>query len=283
MRFGLIAGSLLSISILAAISGSALGAQTSFRKAVFARGFDHPVLLTYAPGERDTMYVLEQTGRVIRLRHGRRTSVSGHPRVAFSTSASRDFLDSPSTLGMRAIATSTSRIRRRAATTRWSVTGPTAAEACRVSRKVLFAKRDPYGNHNGGHLAFGPDRRLYTSIGDGGYGGDPENRSQNMRSQFGKLLALDVSRSGARWTIAGLGLRNPWRFSFDRATGDLYIGDVGQESIEEVSFTSWNSTGLENYGWGPVTRARGATRGVLRRAVCWSFRSSSTSTLEGAL
>ncbi len=108
---------------------------------------------------------------------------------------------------------------------------------------------DPYGNHNGGHLAFGPDGRLYTSIGDGGSGGDPENRSQSMQSQFGKLLALDVSKPADGWSIAALGLRNPWRFSFDRATGDLYIGDVGQGEIEEVSFTPRESPGLENYGW----------------------------------
>jgi hypothetical protein len=70
-----------------------------------------------------------------------------------------------------------------------------------------------------------------------------------MQSQFGKLLALDVSKPAAGWSIEALGLRNPWRFSFDRATGDLYIGDVGQGEIEEISFTPRNSPGLENYGW----------------------------------
>ena len=113
----------------------------------------------------------------------------------------------------------------------------------------MLAVQDPYGNHNGGHLAFGPDGLLYTTIGDGGSGGDPENRSQNMQSQFGKLLTLDPSRPAAGWTIAALGLRNAWRFSFDRATGDLYIADVGQGEIEEVNFTPRSSPGLENYGW----------------------------------
>src|SRR5688572_7085488 len=211
MRFGLIAGSLLSISILAAISGAAFGAQTSFRKAVFAKGFDHPVLLTYASGERDTVYVLEQTGRVIRLRDGRRT-------VFLDLRARVQYFGEQGLLGLAFDPGYTRNRYFYVAYT--SKSGKNTVERYRSdgrrgvpgSRTVLLAKRDPYGNHNGGHLAFGPDRRLYTSIGDGGYGGDPENRSQNMRSLFGKLLALDVSRPGARWTIAGLGLRNPWRF-----------------------------------------------------------------------
>ena len=248
MRLGLIAGSLLSISILATTSGSALGAQSAFRKAVFARGFDHPVLLTYAPRERDTMYVLEQPGRVIRLRNGRRT-------VFLDIRESVQYLGEQGLLGFAFDPRYPSNRRFYVAYT--SKSGNNTVVRYRsdgrrgvpASRTVLFEERDPYGNHNGGHLVFGPDGRLYTSIGDGGYGGDPENRAQNMRSPFGKLLALDVSKPTPTWKIAALGLRNPWRFSFDRATGDLYIGDVGQESVEEVNFTSWNSTGLENYGW----------------------------------
>jgi hypothetical protein len=78
-----------------------------------------------------------------------------------------------------------------------------------------------------------------------------------MRSLFGKLLALDVAKPGETWSIAALGLRNPWRFSFDRATGDLYLGDVGQGSIEEINYTPRESPGLENYGW---NRWEGSTR-----------------------
>ena len=84
-------------------------------------------------------------------------------------------------------------------------------------------------------------------MGDGGAGGDPENRSQNMRSLFGKLLSLNVATKGLK--IEALGLRNAWRFSFDRANGDLYIGDVGQGAIEEINWTPADSPGLENYGW----------------------------------
>jgi glucose/arabinose dehydrogenase len=115
-------------------------------------------------------------------------------------------------------------------------------------RQLLFVKQ-PYANHNGGQLAFGPDGKLYVGMGDGGSGGDPENRAQNLRELLGKLLAIDPLRKGARWQIVGYGLRNPWRFSFDRANGDLYIGDVGQGAWEEIDYLPRRSPGLENYGW----------------------------------
>ena len=115
------------------------------------------------------------------------------------------------------------------------------------SPRQLFSSRDPYGNHNGGMLAFGPNGRLYFTMGDGGSGGDPENRSQNMGSLFGKLLSINVATKGLK--IEALGLRNAWRFSFDRANGDLYIGDVGQGALEEIDYTPKASPGLENYGW----------------------------------
>jgi glucose/arabinose dehydrogenase len=117
-----------------------------------------------------------------------------------------------------------------------------------TARQLLLV-RQPYPNHNGGQLAFGPDGYLYVGMGDGGAGGDPENRAQNLGDRLGKLLRLNVNRRGARWEIVGYGLRNPWRFSFDRANGDLYIGDVGQNAWEEVDYLPRNSPGLENYGW----------------------------------
>ncbi|MGH3134719.1 MAG: PQQ-dependent sugar dehydrogenase [Gaiellaceae bacterium] len=223
---------------------------TAFRAVPFARGFDSPVLLTNAPGEPRTFYVVEQPGRVIRLRSGRRSvfldirrqvefggeqgllGLAFHPRYARNRLF---YVGYTSSDGRNVVA----RYRANVAKTR----------AVLSSRKILLSVPDPYGNHNGGHLAFGPDGMLYTTIGDGGSGGDPENRAQNMQSLHGKLLTLDVSKAGADWTIAALGLRNAWRFSFDRATGDLYIGDVGQGAVEEVDFTPRRSPGLENYGW----------------------------------
>jgi glucose/arabinose dehydrogenase len=238
----------LVATFLVAVAGSASAAPTAFRKAVYARGFDAPVLLTHAPGEPRTTYVVEQPGRVIRLRGGKRTvfldirsrveygGEQGLLGLAFHPNYARNrlfYVGYTSTSGNNTVE-------------RFRSNG---SRALPLSRKVLLAVPDPYGNHNGGHLAFGPDGRLYTTIGDGGAGGDPEDRSQNLGSPFGKLLALDVSKAGATWKIDGLGLRNAWRFSFDRMTGDLYLGDVGQGSIEEISFAPRRSPGLENYGW----------------------------------
>ena len=122
----------------------------------------------------------------------------------------------------------------------------------------------PYSNHNGGDLCFGPDGYLYIGLGDGGSGGDPGNRSQNKMEYLGKMLRIDVNQgnpysvpvtnpfygsTSARNEIWALGLRNPWRFSFDRLTGDLWIGDVGQNAFEEINFQPANSKGGENYGW----------------------------------
>jgi len=118
----------------------------------------------------------------------------------------------------------------------------------RTRRRVLFVDQ-PYANHNGGLVAFGPDGKLYVGMGDGGAGGDPENRSQNLGTLLGKLVRIDVNRRGARPQIAALGLRNPWRFSWDRATRDLYIGDVGQQAWEEIDYLPAATKGLINYGW----------------------------------
>lgn len=131
------------------------------------------------------------------------------------------------------------------------------------SRFELLEITQPYSNHNGGMLAFGPDGYLYVGVGDGGSSGDPSNNGQNINALLGKLLRLDVDggspygvpASNPFVGVAGLdeiwayGLRNPWRFSFDRATGDLWIGDVGQGTWEEVDFQPAASEGGENYGW----------------------------------
>jgi glucose/arabinose dehydrogenase len=115
--------------------------------------------------------------------------------------------------------------------------------------RELLAVEQPYDNHNGGQLAFGPDGLLYLGLGDGGGAFDPEGRSQDLGTRLGKLLRLDVDRPGEDWEIAANGLRNPWRFSFDRKNGDLYIGDVGQDRWEEVNFVARGTDGLLNFGW----------------------------------
>lgn len=137
------------------------------------------------------------------------------------------------------------------------------AKADPGSAKILFTTSQPYGNHNGGQIAFGPDGFLYLGLGDGGSGGDPQNYSQNLTSPLGKMLRFDVrgdqmkvpasnpfvKRKNVNPYIWAYGLRNPWQFSFDRQTGDLIIGDVGQNAYEEVNLQPASSKGGENYGW----------------------------------
>ena len=234
---------------LATVSGSAFGAESCVSQAVVRAG----VRCAGAPHARAGRASNGLRGRAAGTRDpptgGAANRVPRHSRAGSSTAESKGFSASLSILATRATAGSTSPTRRSTGRNTVERFRSDGTKAVPSSRTVLLAVPDPYGNHNGGHLAFGPDGRLYTSIGDGGSGGDPENRSQNMQSQFGKLLALDVSKPAAGWSIEALGLRNPWRFSFDRATGDLYIGDVGQGAIEEMSFTPRKSPGLENYGW----------------------------------
>jgi uncharacterized protein (TIGR03437 family) len=133
------------------------------------------------------------------------------------------------------------------------------------SETILMTINQPFANHNGGQLRFGPDGYLYIGMGDGGSGGDPRNNAQTLSTLLGKMLRVDVESNpgqlnippgnpfvntpGARPEIWAYGLRNPWRFSFDRATGDLWIGDVGQNSYEEIDFQPASSGGGENYGW----------------------------------
>ena len=134
-----------------------------------------------------------------------------------------------------------------------------------TSADILLTIPQPFSNHNGGQLHFGPDGYLYIGIGDGGSGGDPQNNGQDLGTLLGKILRIDVDKGppyaippdnpffgpgdGALDEIWAWGLRNPWRFSFDRLTGDMFIGDVGQNSWEEVDFQPASSAGGENYGW----------------------------------
>jgi uncharacterized repeat protein (TIGR03806 family) len=127
------------------------------------------------------------------------------------------------------------------------------------TQKILIQLDDPFSNHNGGHLAFGPDRMLYIGIGDGGSGGDPLGNGQNLDVLFAKLLRIDPSAGdpygipptnpfaagGGRPEIYAYGLRNPWKFSFDKLTGDLWLADVGQDKHEEVDRVVLGG----NYGW----------------------------------
>lgn len=134
------------------------------------------------------------------------------------------------------------------------------------SEKVLLIVDQPFPNHNGGAVVFGPDGYLYLGLGDGGAAGDPFKNGQNTRSLLGKILRIDVN-NGDPYAIPAdnpfgnevwaYGLRNPWRISFDRATGDLWIGDVGQNALEEIDFLPASSPGGVNFGWSIMEGSRG--------------------------
>jgi glucose/arabinose dehydrogenase len=131
------------------------------------------------------------------------------------------------------------------------------------SEQIILTQNQPYSNHNGGNLVFGPDGFLYIGLGDGGSGGDPELRAQNPETLLGKMLRISVQDqemyaipsdnpyqgSGGRAEIWAMGLRNPWRYSFDRLTGDLWIADVGQGNWEEINFTPADTEPGMNFGW----------------------------------
>lgn len=134
------------------------------------------------------------------------------------------------------------------------------------SEAIILTYDQPFTNHNGGHLTFGPDGYLYIGVGDGGSGGDPDNHAQSLDDILGKMLRIDVEAGGSAAYVVpadnpfvgqtgvlpeiwAYGLRNPWRYSFDRLTGDLYIGDVGQNAWEEIDFQPASNAGGENYGW----------------------------------
>ncbi len=231
-------------------AGEASGA---LRLELVAGGLTAPVYLTSAPGDPSRLYVVEQVGRVAvvedgevrrerfldisdELQAGGEQGLLGlafHPRYAANRLLYVHYTDLEGDT--------------RVVEYRAREDGESVDEA---SARPLFALDQPYPNHNGGQLSFGPDGRLWLGLGDGGSGGDPENRAQNLTDRLGKLLAFDVEAAEPRAEIVAYGLRNPWRFSFDRETGDLWIGDVGQNAYEEVDMLPRDRLGeLVNFGW----------------------------------
>jgi glucose/arabinose dehydrogenase len=146
---------------------------------------------------------------------------------------------------------------------RFSVSASDPNQADPNSEKIIMKIEQPFQNHNGGQLQFGPDKFLYIGMGDGGSEGDPLGNGQSVQTLLGKILRIDVDsgdpygvpsdnpfvNGGGLWEIWDDGLRNPWRFSFDKQTGDLYIGDVGQDAWEEIDYLPAGSAGGTNFGW----------------------------------
>jgi glucose/arabinose dehydrogenase len=250
-----------------------------------ASGLARPVFVTAPPGDHDRLFVVEQHSgqvKVLRLASGAVNptpflTVPGvatggeqgllglafHPEFANNGLFYVNFVAADNR-----VLTGITNVRRyRASAADPDVADPTSAT-------TVLTIEQPFENHNGGWLAFGPrNGLLYIATGDGGSANDPGNRAQNLRELLGKMLRIDVNgndfpgdaarnyaipagnpfrnRADARGEIWAYGLRNPWRNSFDRQTGDLYIGDVGQDAVEEVNFQPASSSGGENYGWRP--------------------------------
>jgi glucose/arabinose dehydrogenase len=233
-----------------ATPASAEGGSLSLRLVQVARNLSSPVFLTFAPGETGRLYVVEQVGRIRLIAKGR---VQKKPFLDI-----RGLVRSGGERGLLSMAFHPDYKTNRLFYVNYTnLNGDTVVAEYRTRtggrsparvRQILFVNQ-PYANHNGGQLQFGPDGLLYVGMGDGGAAGDPGDMAQDLSSRLGKLLRIDVDRPGADWELVAYGLRNPWRFSFDRLTDDLYIADVGQGDWEEIDFTPRSSPGLENYGW----------------------------------
>ena len=238
-----------------------------------AGGFDRPLYVTHANDGSGRLFVLEQTGKIWIIKDGllsddpfldisglitasatRPYSEQGLLGVAFHPdydSNGRFFVSYTDRSGSTVVARY-----------QVSLSNPDIADA--GSGQLIFQLRQPYVNHNGGHIDFGPDGYLYIALGDGGSANDPLGAGQNRRLLLGSILRIDVDGAlpyaipqdnpfagddSALDEIWAYGLRNVWRFSFDRDTGDLYLADVGQNLWEEVNFQPADSNGGENYGW----------------------------------
>jgi glucose/arabinose dehydrogenase len=233
--------------------------------------FDQPVYVTGAPDDASRVFVVQRTGQVMLMLHGR---TQPRPFLDIAKLVNAQGGDEQGLLGLAfapdyarsglfyvdyTIADNDIRVvqyQRSAGDP--DLASPTSAHV------LLTIDHHEFTNHNGGQLAFGPERDLYIGVGDGGSEGDPEGNGQNTDTLLGKILRIDpmpsggytippgnpfVGQPGRRAEIWAYGLRNPWRFSFDRLTGDLIVGDVGQDLQEEIDFVPAGAGAGANYGW----------------------------------
>jgi glucose/arabinose dehydrogenase len=249
-----LAAALLASALLA---GAAPGAK-GFRFREIASGLTNAVYVTSAPGDASTLYVVEQQGEVVTVQGGRQTGVFLDIRDRVGFEGERGLLGLAFHPGFEQNGLVYVDYTGLDGTIHVVELHAAAGVADPSSARELLAVEHPWPNHNGGNLQF--DRRgyLWVGIGDGGTDpdagpvslGDPNDNAQNPASRLGKLLRIDPTAAGATWQTVAMGLRNPWRFSFDRKTGDLWIGDVGAATYEEVDFRPAKvAARLADFGW----------------------------------
>jgi len=251
----------------------------SFKVTKIAGNLRSPVYITNAGDGSGRLFIVEQAGRILVLKDGsllgtpfldiRSLVASGGERGLLSVAFHPDFAANGVFVVNYTRASSQSALVGDTIIARYRVSPAWGDVADRASGQTLLVIDQPQANHNGGLVMFAPDGTLYIGMGDGGAGGDigtghaPQGNGQSLTTLLGKMLRISVGAngpytipsnnpnlgSGTRREIWSYGLRNPWRFSFDRATGDMYIADVGQNAWEEVNFQPAASKGGENYGW----------------------------------
>ena len=243
--------------------------ERNLSSVLIADGYKKPVFITSYPNNAKLLYIVEQAGLIKIINDGKKLSrpffdinkrvvnpnrpgdergllgFAFHPNHTNNGKFYINYMDNDGNTIISEFSTNSE------------------LRANHKSERIILKLKQPYGNHNGGDIQFGPDGYLYISIGDGGKAGDPLNAGQDLSSLFGKIIRIDIEQKpygipksnpffgqkGKREEIWAWGLRNVWRFSFDKQTGDKYLADVGQNKWEEVNFEPASSKGGLNYGW----------------------------------
>ena len=243
--------------------------EKNLSSVLIADGYKKPVFITSYPNNAKLLYIVEQAGLIKIINDGKKLSrpffdinkrvvnpnrpgdergllgFAFHPNHTNNGKFYINYMDNDGNTIISEFSTNSE------------------LRADHKSERIILKLKQPYGNHNGGDIQFGPDGYLYISIGDGGKAGDPLNAGQDLSSLFGKIIRIDIEQKpygipksnpffgqkDKREEIWAWGLRNVWRFSFDKQTGDKYLADVGQNKWEEVNFEPASSKGGLNYGW----------------------------------
>lgn len=263
-----------AIVLLSSLAVAPASAQSAFPVGLelVAEGFVEPLAIVDAHDDSGRLFVVEKGGTIRVLQDGAsvetpflditdRVGAGGNEQGLLGLAFAPDYAES----GLFYV--NYTDLRGNTTISRFAVThDPNVADP--ASEQAILRQLQPYPNHNGGHLAFGPDNYLYIGLGDGGSAGDPQGNAQQLDTWLGKMLRIEVDpefvpdgqtyaipddnpfvdEEGALPEIWAYGLRNPWRFSFDRETGDVWIADVGQNWLEEVNRAEGTAAGL-NYGW----------------------------------